>query len=95
VDLPATCPRCAAPFEVNDSVTEPGTRPVPGDVSICGHCRGIGIWVDGRTVRPATDDEVTDVTGRPGVQAALAALATVDDIPLAVAIARRVHARSN
>jgi len=75
VDLPATCPRCAEPFEAHDSVTEPSARPKPGDVSICGRCSGLGIWVDGHTVRPATDPEVADLTGRPAGQAALAALA--------------------
>jgi hypothetical protein len=89
------CPACGHRFDCHDGVTDPGAVPRPGDASICGHCRGLGIWVDERTVRTATDAEVEDLVAKPAVRAALSALAVADDIHQAVAIARRVHARSN
>lgn len=63
----AVCPRCAAP---NNSVTGPGSVE-PGDISICWHCRALGIFLTDGKVRLPTEDEEKALMADPLIVVAL------------------------
>lgn len=66
------CPHCGRRNDLHTGAA--GTRPRPGDVSICWACAGIGIYVAGDSARVPTAAEVQELAADPRIAAAQAAI---------------------
>ena len=72
--MPKTeCPECGA---TGDRAANPdGHKPKPGDWSLCVDCSALSAFADDLTLRPLTEDEMTEAAGDPQLVAASRVLA--------------------
>lgn len=68
---PLHCPYCRRVHELSNGA--PGTRPKPGDVSLCWGCGEVGIFTDDGIRRP-TPEERAEILTDPQVKTARAAI---------------------
>lgn len=58
-EFDASCPHCHRILECHSSFV--GEAPMPGDFSICVHCRGLSSFDEDLELRPLTDFELRDL----------------------------------
>ena len=78
------CPTCGKLLDAATPATDPGTRPSPGDISVCIYCGGLGMYIAGspvgvRALTPQERDEV--ITQSPDIRRILAIRAHVVPTP--------------
>jgi uncharacterized Zn finger protein len=72
MQMDMTCPYCGKKNELHDSVTDPGARPSPGDVSMCITCGSWGVFTE-CDIRKPTPHELDDIANTPECRRASAA----------------------
>jgi hypothetical protein len=68
-----TCPHCKADLDRAglSAVDDDGEGPAPGDFSVCVYCARPLAFAEDMTLRPCTEDGVSEVLGHLGMRAAM------------------------